>query len=248
MTKKLPAGQPAAALDDQIQSQLCSFGARLRELRLRRQWTLEELACRSGLSRAFLSRLESGGRQASIAVTLMLCRIFSVPVGSLFEPEADSEPAVVMRAGEAAARTVNGLECATLSNAGKFFNLQPIKVIVPRSRRGGEHYRHEGEEWIYLLAGELKLSLDGQTYELAPGDAAHFDARRPHRLIACGRRDAELLLVAAPMISAAAAVRPALPQNHSLAFPVLQTFSPRSKVGPPPTQEVSLFNQTKHIH
>ncbi|MGD0087576.1 MAG: helix-turn-helix transcriptional regulator, partial [Verrucomicrobiota bacterium] len=58
--------------DDTVHSQLCSFGARLRELRQRRGWTLQELACRSALSRAFLSRLESGDRQASIAAVLTL--------------------------------------------------------------------------------------------------------------------------------------------------------------------------------
>jgi len=75
MTKLLPKSQQPE-LEDQIQSQLCSFGARLRELRLKRGWTLEELACRSGLSKAFISRLESGGRQASIAAALTIARIF----------------------------------------------------------------------------------------------------------------------------------------------------------------------------
>ena len=70
--------------------------------------------------------------------------------------------------------------------AGRFFNLQPIKVTVPAWRRGNEHYHHDGEEWIYLLSGALTLSLAGKTYDLAPGDAAHFDSRLPHRLIAAG--------------------------------------------------------------
>jgi ribosome-binding protein aMBF1 (putative translation factor) len=57
MTKELPERQ-LTELEDQIQSQLNSFGTRLRELRLKRGWTLQELACRSSLSKAFLSRLE----------------------------------------------------------------------------------------------------------------------------------------------------------------------------------------------
>jgi quercetin dioxygenase-like cupin family protein len=86
-----------------------------------------------------------------------------------------------------------------LSKASRLFNLQPIRVRVSRSRRGDEHYHHEGEEWIYLLSGSLTVSLAGKTYDLAPGDAAHFDSRLPHRLIARGSADAELLLVASPL-------------------------------------------------
>jgi len=63
MTTKLTSGQPERG---DIEQQLASFGERLRELRLQRGLTLKELADQSGLSKAFLSRLESGGRQASI--------------------------------------------------------------------------------------------------------------------------------------------------------------------------------------
>lgn len=216
-------------LEQQIQSQLCSFGARLRELRLKRGWTLEELACRSGLSKAFLSRLESSGRQASIAAALTLSRIFDVSLASLFESELATEPCVIVRAADAVTKSMNGLKYVTLSNAGRFFNLQPIKVVVPCSRRGQEHYHHDGEEWIYVLAGGLTLSLAGKTYDLEPGDAAHFDSRLPHRLIARGNRDAEVLLVASPVASAGNAALPSISQRRAIPMPVLQTFSTTSK-------------------
>src|SRR5580700_12000334 len=170
MTKELSERQQPD-LEAQIQSQLCSFGARLRELRLQRGWTLEELACRSSLSKAFLSRLESGGRQASIAAALTLARIFNVSLASLFESDLATEPCVIVRAAEAVERTAKGLVYSPLSNAGRFFNLQPMRVRVSTARRGHEHYHHEGEEWIYLLSGSLTLSLAGRTYDLEPGDA-----------------------------------------------------------------------------
>jgi transcriptional regulator with XRE-family HTH domain len=198
MTTKLPDRQ-MAVLDREIQSQLSSFGTRLREMRLQRSWTLQELADRSGLSKAFLSRLESGGRQASIAAVLTLSRIFNVSLATLFESDLATEPCVIVRAAEAVERTAKGLVYSPLSNAGRFFNLQPMRVRVSTSRRGHEHYHHEGEEWIYVLSGSLTLSLAGRTYDLEPGDAAHFDSRLPHRLIARGARDAEVLLVACPI-------------------------------------------------
>jgi len=212
-------------LEAQIQSQLRSFGARLRELRLQRGWTLEELASRSSLSKAFLSRLESGGRQASIAAALTLSGIFNVSLASLFESELAIEPCVIVRGAEAEVKSMNGLKYATLSNAGRFFNLQPIKVTVPLSRRGQEHYHHDGEEWIYVMLGRLTLSLAGKTYDLEPGDAAHFDSRLPHRLIARGEQDAEILLVASPVGSASQPTLPQISQHRAIPMPVLQTFA-----------------------
>jgi transcriptional regulator with XRE-family HTH domain len=198
MTTKLPIRHQGT---DNIQMQLASFGARLKELRQRRGWTLQELAARSGLSKPFLSRLESGDRQASIAAALTLSRIFDVSLASLFEsPEAET-PCVIVRAADVVERTVNGLKYASLSNAGRFFNVQPLRIKVSPSRLGHEHYYHEGEEWIYVLSGKLTLSIAGKTYDLEPGDSAHFESRLPHRLIARGRREAEVLVVAAPVWS-----------------------------------------------
>jgi transcriptional regulator with XRE-family HTH domain len=184
---------------DTIQLQLASFGSTLRELRQNRGWSLQELASRSGLSKTFLSRLETGDRQASIAAVLTLARIFGVSLASLFEAQVASEPCLIVRAAEATPQSVNGLTYTPLSNAERFFNLQPIRLIVSPRRRGKELYHHDGEEWIYLLSGRLTLFLAGKTYDLEPGDAAHFDSRQPHRLIARGTQDAEVLLVATPL-------------------------------------------------
>jgi transcriptional regulator with XRE-family HTH domain len=183
---------------EEIQEQLSSFGARLRELRLQHGLTLQELAAQSGLSKPFLSRLESGDRQASISAALTLSKIFRVSLASLFESPAAGGLCTIIRAADAVERSANGLKFAPLSNADRFFNVRPMRVKVSPSRRGSEHYRHEGEEWIYVLHGKLTLSLAGKTYDLEEGDAAHFESRLPHRLIARGGREAEILVVAAP--------------------------------------------------
>jgi transcriptional regulator with XRE-family HTH domain len=229
MTTKLPDRQPAG-LEDRIQAQLGSFGARLRELRLKRGWTLEELACRSSLSKGFLSRLESGGRQASIAAALTLSRIFNVSLASLFESQPATGPCVMVRGADAVEKSINGLKYVPLSNAGHFFNLQPIKVIVPVSRRGNEHYHHEGEEWVYLLSGRLRLSLAGKIYDLVPGDAAHFDSQLSHRLIATGKKDAEVLLVASPVSGSGRVMLSAASQHRAIPATRLLNFMPQNEL------------------
>jgi transcriptional regulator with XRE-family HTH domain len=235
MTKELPDSQPMV-LDEQIQSQLSSFGARLRELRLKRGWTLEELAARCALSKAFLSRLESGSRQASIAAVLTLSRIFGVSLASLFESQLATEPCVIVRSNAAVETSMNGLIYASLSNSERFFNLQPIKVTVPISRHDNDHYHHDGEEWVYVLSGKLTLSLAGKTYDLKPGDAAHFDSRLPHRLIARGKRDAQVLLVASPLSNPGQVMLSPISQYRAIPMPNLMTFKPTVEPAAKPRQ------------
>ena len=201
---------------DDIQPQLRSFGARLKELRLQRGWTLQDLAGQSGLSKTFLSRLESGDRQASIAAVLTLSRIFDVSLASLFESPLATEPCVIVHGHDAIEHTANGLAYVPLSNAGRFFNLQPMRVRVSPSRRGNEHYHHDGEEWIYVLSGALTLSLAGRTYDLERGDAAHFDSRLRHRLIARGSRNAEVLVVASPLSGLVPLWNPTVRQHRAV--------------------------------
>jgi transcriptional regulator with XRE-family HTH domain len=215
-------------LENEVQSQLCSFGSRLRELRLQRGWTLQDLAGQSGLSKTFLSRLESGDRQASIAAVLTLSRIFDVSLAFLFESQLATEPCVIVRRAESVEKSSNGLYYIPLSNAGRFFNLQPMRVRIPLSRRGKEHYHHDGEEWLYVLSGGLTLSLAGKAYDLECGDAVHFDSRLPHRLIARGTREAEVLLVASPQ--SGSIVQSAARQYRAIPAPSLSPLRSRVKL------------------
>jgi quercetin dioxygenase-like cupin family protein len=177
-----------------------------------------------------LSRLESGDRQASIAAVLTLSRIFDVSLADLFESPLATEPCVIVRGADAVEQTANGLAYVPLSNAGRFFNLQPMRVRVSPSRRGKEHYHHDGEEWVYVLSGALTLSLAGKTYDLERGDAAHFDSRLPHRLIARGSRDAEVLLVASP-VSAFQSPNPMVRQYR--AIPAMGLVDLKSRTASP---------------
>ena len=174
-----------------------TLGARLRALRAGRGWTLDELSRRAGLSKSYLSRLEDGGRQPSIAALLSLAQAHGRPLAALFgSEEAAKSSCSIVRAGEAAQQQGNGLRYTPLSQASQAVSMQPIRVLVPADRAGDEMYQHDGEEWLYVLSGTLRLTLAGETLRLGPGDAAHFDARAPHRLAAEGADDADIILVA----------------------------------------------------
>jgi quercetin dioxygenase-like cupin family protein/DNA-binding phage protein len=170
---------------------------RLGVLRRTRGWSLAELAGRTQLSRPYLSRLESGNRQPSLAALLALSQAYQMPLQALVASGVEPPPSSVMVSGERTQiRRGNGLLYRTVSGGGPGVNLNVVHVTVPRSRRPAAMAHHEGEELLYVLSGALNLTFEHQTHLLKPGDSAHFDARMPHRLAAAAKRDAQVLLVA----------------------------------------------------
>jgi transcriptional regulator with XRE-family HTH domain len=181
---------------------------RLARLRLERGWTLAELAAKSGLSKPFLSRLESGVRQPSLGALLTLGRVYQTPLHALLETgEQQRISPVVIRKSGASIQRSNGLRYRPISGSGALLNLSAMRVTVPRRRRHLALSHHDGEELLYVIAGELSLVFENESHTLMPGDAAHFDARLPHRLSAGGDRDAEVLLVAYVPAGKASAAR-----------------------------------------
>jgi quercetin dioxygenase-like cupin family protein len=74
--------------------------------------------------------------------------------------------------------------------------MQPIRITISASRTGSELYRHEGEEWLFVLSGKLAVTLGSDSYVLNVGDSIHFDATIGHRLAAEGGKDVDAILVA----------------------------------------------------
>ncbi|HEX4125503.1 MAG TPA: XRE family transcriptional regulator [Tepidisphaeraceae bacterium] len=188
-----------ANIHDHAQAVTESLGGRLHAMRESRGWTLENLADRAELSRAYLSRLEGGDRQPSLAALCAIAGAFGVSVAALFEQPDPAQDCIIVRKQGAVARTVNHLEFVPLSASTQPFNLRPIAVTIPAHRPGDETYQHDGEEWVHVLSGQVRLAIDGDEHVLEPGDSAHFNSRRPHRLSALGGNDAQIILVACPI-------------------------------------------------
>ncbi len=73
--------------------------------------------------------------------------------------------------------------------------LAAVKIVFPADRTEPEYKEHEGEEWIYVLSGRLRLTLGGESTVLEPGDAAYFNGLLPHRWDVLGEEDVEMLMV-----------------------------------------------------
>jgi transcriptional regulator with XRE-family HTH domain len=172
-----------------------ALGDRLRAAREARRLTLDQLSASTGVSKAHLSRLESGERQPSVGILVELAAALGTRVGALFGEDVAGTPLATFTP-DTPRHTAAGLEIASTSGFPDSRALEAMRVHVPAGREPSAPARHRGEEWIYVLRGTLELEFDGAGYALRKDMAAHFDASRPHRLSA-GRTGAELLLVSA---------------------------------------------------
>ena len=181
---------------------LPAVAPRLRELRRESGLTLEAAAARVGLSPAHLSRLETGQRQPSLPMLLALARAYATTVSQLLgETPADRDP--VVRAARMEPVAAGGWTYRQAGGPGRA--MQPLRVQVPYGQgpQEGLVRVHPGEEWLYVLKGELRLTLGEAVHMLPPGDSAHFDSLTPHRIAAASRPGVELLFVHTLLRSAA---------------------------------------------
>jgi uncharacterized cupin superfamily protein len=76
--------------------------------------------------------------------------------------------------------------------------MEPHLFRIAPGRGSGEAYTHEGEEFLYVLRGELEIALDGTKYRLKAGDSLYFDSSTSHHWVNPGKRNAEILWINTP--------------------------------------------------
>jgi transcriptional regulator with XRE-family HTH domain len=174
--------QQAAA----IAAALADVGPRLKRGRTQRDITLTELAAATGISKSTLSRLESGQRKPSLELLLPIAVAHRIPLEELIGAPEVGDPRVRFTP-----RRRNGRVVVPLTrNPG---GLQAWKTIIPPEAGPPELRTHEGYEWLYVLAGRVRLILADHDLTLGQGEAAEFDTRVPHWFGPAGEEPVEIL-------------------------------------------------------
>ncbi len=164
-----------ATLDDRI-------AQRLKALRAERDWSLEELAGRSAVSRATLSRLENGEVSPTAAVLGRLCTAYGLTMSRLMHMVEEAFQPVVRReaqpvwtdAGNGFRRRIVSPPARPLAGEALECALEPGTRIAYETtpRPGLEHH-------LVLLDGRLDVTVGGDTHVLLPGDCLRYQLFGP---------------------------------------------------------------------
>jgi transcriptional regulator with XRE-family HTH domain len=174
------------------------LGERLRAIRQLRRKTLKEVATAAGISESFLSQLERGRTNATIATLQRLSSALAIEVSDLFTT-GTSRPRVLRRGAR---------EFVAWGELGRKALLTPkpfhsLEVVVARFEAGGstgdEPYTHgDSEELLLVVEGEVHVQLGTEVHELGAGDSVQYQSSTPHRVSNPGHETAEVMFVISP--------------------------------------------------
>lgn len=177
-----------------------ALGRRIRDRRLQQGLTLVALAERAGLSQPFLSQLERGLAQPSMASLHRLARSLGTTTPALMAgsgdgPGPEATRVSLVRAG--AGTAVHHAAGSTRSLVEGRAELLPLEFTVTNPDFD-DYFTHERAELLYVLDGRIEVDLDDDGLrELAPGDCLYYGGAVPHRFRVLGPGPARVLVVQA---------------------------------------------------
>lgn len=179
------------------------LGLKIRALRQERRLTLQELSEETGLSKPLLSQIENDQVIPPIATLLKIAKGLKVGIHFFFEEEGDKQKYVLTRGGGgplSPRRSGNdqpqGYHYQSLAPGIRHKQMEPFLVEFElREWDDTYFYSHEGEEFIYLLDGELEFHFGDEVMRLLPGDSIFYDSANPHGYVSVGTAKAKAVAV-----------------------------------------------------
>jgi len=161
-----------------------SLAASLRALRAERKLSLKEVAVATNISASFLSLVENGKSDITIGRLVRLVNFYGVALADLIPPAPDYPDAEITRADErrliSHSSPEEGIDIFLLAHDTKR-TMMPMELEFEPAAKLAEFGSHQGDEWVYVAQGRLRLTLEGaEPRILEKGDSAYYPADRPH--------------------------------------------------------------------
>ena len=155
-----------------------AIGARLRQLRNKNGKSLASVAKAVGISVGFLSALERSQMSASVGTLRKLAHYYKTNILD-FHDTAEPTRNLVRPPARKVLEAGPGVRMELLAWGNTV--MEPHLFRVAPGAGSGESYTHVGEEFLFVLKGELQISLRGNEHRLRRGDSFYFESAVPHR-------------------------------------------------------------------
>lgn len=173
-----------------------NIGARIKELRALNGLTQEELADRTELSKGFISQLERDLTSPSISTLADILQCLGITIGEFFAEDHDeqivfSNEDYFEKIDEESGNTIEWI----IPNAQKNI-MEPIRLTLKKDGRTIPDNPHEGEEFGYVLNGEITIHLGKNSHKVKEGESFYYTPDKIHYITS--KTGAEVIWVSAP--------------------------------------------------
>jgi transcriptional regulator with XRE-family HTH domain len=193
MTRK-PTQKRNGKMAKTRKSRAVNLGAEIRRLRKKSGLNLEDLAKQTGLTEDYLARIEEETEIPPVGAMLQISRVLSLDAGKLLSQGETADRK--RKKKESYQKRKRSYAYKTLAPGGTTMHLKAFLVTIDAHQ---DHdmvdYRHDGEEFVYVLEGKVNVTVGENEYKLAKGRSLHFNSAIPHMLRNPGNVRTELIVV-----------------------------------------------------
>lgn len=166
-------------------------GAKIKNLRESREITKEELSKETNVSLELINSIESGDVVPSLTPITKIAKALGVRLGTFLDDAPQNGPLIVKNgetnsvvyfSGEENQTDVSALEFHSLGAGKNDRNMEPFIIDVHTENGEFNLSSHEGEEFIYVLEGEIEVKYGQDSFIVSKGDSIYYDSIIPHHL------------------------------------------------------------------
>ncbi len=172
------------------------LGAKLKDMRQRKNLTQEELADRCELTKGYISQLENDLTSPSIATLVDLLNALGSNLSDFFHEDAEQK--IIFTEEEYIEKQADGMTLRwVIPNAQKNM-MEPVLVVLEPGASTNIDFPHEGEEFGFVLEGRVAIVNAGKAHPAKKGESFYFTADKEHYIINKGKGKAKFIWVSTP--------------------------------------------------
>lgn len=160
-------------------------GDRIKILRINQKRTMQEVADSCGLSKSMISKIENNKTIPSVATLVKIAQTLGTNISNLFEHEGWTKAIVTTRkeAEEKLVTTEKGYSIFPYASAFHEKKMQPFLFVAKKGEVIPHQLSHEGEEFVFVVEGTMKMQVGETEYLLKAGDSLYFNSLQKHGVL-----------------------------------------------------------------
>lgn len=162
-----------------------NIGDRIKMLRVTQKRTMQEIAEASDLSKSMISKIENNKTVPSVAALVKIAKALGTNISSLLEQDGWVNAIITTRqkAQENLTTTDKGYSIYPYASEYHEKKMQPFLFVAKKAEVIPHELSHEGEEFIYVIKGQMKMQVGETEYLLKSGDSLYFNSVQKHGIM-----------------------------------------------------------------